>query len=42
VPTSLLWFRRDLRLSDDPSLPAARDAERQVALARYGRVRAGA
>jgi deoxyribodipyrimidine photo-lyase len=26
VPTSLLWFRRDLRLSDHPALLAARDA----------------
>jgi deoxyribodipyrimidine photo-lyase len=26
VPTSLLWFRRDLRLADHPALLAARDA----------------
>jgi deoxyribodipyrimidine photo-lyase len=26
VPTTLLWFRRDLRLSDHPALLAARDA----------------
>jgi deoxyribodipyrimidine photo-lyase len=26
VPTSLLWFRRDLRLGDNPALLAARDA----------------
>jgi deoxyribodipyrimidine photolyase len=26
VPTSLLWFRRDLRLSDHPALLAAIDA----------------
>ncbi|WP_448625508.1 cryptochrome/photolyase family protein [Geodermatophilus sp. URMC 64] len=26
MPTSLLWFRRDLRLSDHPALLAARDA----------------
>jgi deoxyribodipyrimidine photo-lyase len=26
VPTSLLWFRRDLRLGDHPALLAARDA----------------
>jgi deoxyribodipyrimidine photo-lyase len=26
VPTSLLWFRRDLRLGDQPALLAACDA----------------
>src|SRR6185312_16680862 len=29
VPTSLLWFRRDLRLSDHPALLAAVDAAGQ-------------